>query len=145
MSSLAVETNGQNPALVEYDEAVERQKATDAALAAARFTGTTQDMVTGDYIVWAAGAIVGWTKTPDEAAHRLQANAAAQAARAATQSTARDELPCSIEFQRAKDGTVYWTIKGYHAPGDENAALARLQALDATLAREYRPELGPAS
>jgi len=134
-----------NFALVEYTEAVEQQKALDAALAAARFTGTTQDLVTGEYIVWAAGAIVGWAKTPDEAAHHAQAHVAAQAGRTTTLSTARDEFPCSIELQRAKDGTVYWTLKGYHAPGDEDAALARLQALDATLAREYRPELVPAS
>jgi len=145
MSSLAQETNGQTPILIEYTAAVEQQKALDAALAAARFTGTTQDQVTGDYIVWAAGAIVGWAKTPDEAAHHAQACIAAQAAHTTTLSTARDELPCSVELQRAKDGTVYWTLKGYHAPGDEDAALARLQALDATLAREYRPELVPAS
>ena len=49
----------ERPALVEYSETVEQQKATDAMLSAARFTGTTQDLVTGDYIVWAAGAIVG--------------------------------------------------------------------------------------
>src|SRR6266566_920447 len=74
-------TNGKTPELlVEYEEAVEHQKTIDAALAAARFTGTTQDLVTGDYIVWASGAIVGWAKTPQEAAHRAQACISVQAA-----------------------------------------------------------------
>jgi len=76
---------------------------------------------------------VGWAKTPSEAAHRTQACIANQAAHLpAVAGATRDELPCSVEFQRAKDGTVYWTLKGYHAPGDEDAALARLEALDAT-------------
>jgi hypothetical protein len=43
------------------------------------------------------------------------------------------EAPCSIELQRAKDGTYYWTAKAYHEPGQEDAAIAALQRVDAQL------------
>lgn len=78
------------PAIVEYTEAVEAQLRTDAALARFTFTGIAQDLVMGDFVVWAAGAIVGWAKTLDGAAHR-----AAQAAyvQPAAVGTIGDVLP----------------------------------------------------
>lgn len=145
---IAPETNGRTPDLrVEYDEAVEQQKATDQQLESANFTGASFDSVTGDWCIWLDGVIVGWARTQAEAARRATSCHLAQLAHVqpVTLTTARDELPCSVEFQRAKDGTVYWTLKGYHAPGDEDTALTRLQALDDQLLRLYRPELTPAS
>ena len=133
---------------VEYSEAVERQTTVDAELAAVHFTGVTQDGVTGDWICWASGRIIGWAKTPGDAGQRVTNCQAAHEAHpqpTATVSTARDENPCSVELQCAKDGVRYWTAKSYHPFGDEDAAIARLAHVDAELARKYRPELAPAS
>jgi hypothetical protein len=142
----AYPSDNQTP-LVEYGQAAEQQIAIDAALGSARFSGSAQDQVSGDWLVWADGAIVGWCKTQDEAERWATAYHAARlsGARTLVLGGSRDELPCSIEFQRAKDGTPYWCLKGYYAPGDEDAAMARLRALDAQLTRDYRPELLPAS
>src|SRR5438477_12332333 len=56
---------------VEYSAAVVRQTSVDAELAAVRFTGVTQDAVTGDWICWREGQIIGWAKTPGEAGQRV--------------------------------------------------------------------------
>jgi hypothetical protein len=135
-----------------YDAATEAQRAIDAEYQAVRFDDVSYDHVMNRWLGWRAGQIVIIGNTPAEAAHALQpctgldpSSLSRAGCQPVTLSTTRDELPCSIEFHRAKDGTVYWTLKQYHAPGDENAALARLQSLDATLAREYRLDLAPTS
>ncbi|MSQ24378.1 MAG: hypothetical protein EXR58_07515 [Chloroflexi bacterium] len=47
------------------------------------------------------------------------------------------ESKSSIELQRAKDGTYYWTLKAYFEPGDEEGALATLETVDQTLRAVY--------
>jgi len=129
---------------IEYSEAALRQTRVDAELAAVHFTGVTQDGVTGDWICWANGRIIGWAKTPGDAAQRVTACQAAYEAHpqpTVSVSSTRDELPCSVEFQRSSKGEAYWTLKSYCAPGAEQAAAERLQDLDAALATKYRPEL----
>jgi hypothetical protein len=135
------------PALMEYEQAVRTQVAVDAVLRHAGYTGICRDDVSGDWAIWQDGRVIGWDASPGSAVRRLTECATAQALhpQTATACSARDELPCSIELQLSAKGEHYWTIKGYHAPGDENGALARLQDLDADLARHYRPELAPAS
>ena len=156
MSPAQGSANGYSPTdalKIVYDAATEAQRAIDAEYEAVRFDGVSYDHVMHRWLGWRRGQIVITGTTPAEVAQALQPCAGLDllsliegaAFQPVTLSTTRDELPCSIEFQRAKDGTVYWTLKQYHAPGDENAALARLQSIDATLAREYRLELAPTS
>lgn len=52
----------------------------------------------------------------------------------------RREAPHSIELQRAKDGTYYWTAKCYFAPGEEDTALQTLERIDASLRASYLSE-----
>lgn len=48
--------------------------------------------------------------------------------------------PHSIELQRAKDGTYYFTIKVYFETGDEGGALTVLSAVDYALRDRYLPK-----
>ena len=132
---------------IEYSEAVESQTADDAELEAAHYSGVSFDTVTGDWCCRSHGRIIGWAKTPGEAACRVQACEEAQAAhpQPATVGTLRDDNPCSIEFQRSAKGEAYWSLKSYHAPGQEHRVMALLQELDSELTRRYRPELLPTS
>lgn len=50
------------------------------------------------------------------------------------------EATSSIELQRAKDGTYYWTIKRYvdmNGPTESQAAIAEINAIDSALRAQY--------
>src|SRR5438132_10502669 len=122
MTSLTERTNGhstESPLLVEYSEAVERQTADDAELTAEHYTGVAHDAITNDWVCWLNGRIVGWAPHPGEAASRVRESIETQATHpeptAVGTGTLREQLPCSIEFQRSSKGEAYWTLKGYHA------------------------------
>ncbi len=52
------------------------------------------------------------------------------------------ESKSSVELQRAKDGTYYWTIKVYFEEGEGPAALAAIHGIDGLLRANYLPKAG---
>ncbi len=50
------------------------------------------------------------------------------------------ETNSSIELQRAKDGTYYWTVKVYWEWNHEAAALITLAYIDKDLRATYLPQ-----
>lgn len=46
-------------------------------------------------------------------------------------------MPHSIEVQRAKDGTYYWTIKMYWESGEGGETVVSIKNLDAMLRQEF--------
>ena len=49
------------------------------------------------------------------------------------------ETRSSIELQRAKDSTYYWTLKAYYEEGQADEALATLRHVDEQLRATYLP------
>jgi hypothetical protein len=105
------------------DQAAAAQAARDAELAASKYTGAVQDLVTGDYAVYVDGGIVGWAATEIEGATRGLACKTARSRHSNGDSSLRDDLPCSIEFKLTAKREPYWDIKVYHAPGAHLAAI----------------------
>ncbi len=50
------------------------------------------------------------------------------------------ETTSSIELQRAKDGTYYWTVKRYYESSQADEALKEIKDIDTKLRAEYLPK-----
>jgi hypothetical protein len=55
-----------------YGEQLLAQHEVDKRLMGDRYTGTTHDIVTNDWIVWVLGQVVGWDRTPNGAQQRAE-------------------------------------------------------------------------
>ena len=50
------------------------------------------------------------------------------------------ETRSSIEVQRAKDGTYYWTLKLYFEEGDQSDTISTLGLIDSELRTYFLPD-----
>jgi hypothetical protein len=55
----------------------------------------------------------------------------------AVRTTARDEMPSSIELKMSAKGERYWDVKIYHRPGEHLLAIEQLRETDTRLRELY--------
>lgn len=134
----------------EFQRAVHEQSQVDAQLRKASYTGAARDGITGQWNVWLAGKIVGTGETREAAetlacttytANRNHASGHAKGKERASVEpqalTLARETRSSIELTRNAKGDYQWTVKLYVEDGAEDAALATLAQIDATLRATY--------